>query len=766
MTLNKRVSLLILPVLIVVYLLVAISVYVTQKKSVVEMMQRSLDLQATEAYALMQRYLSVGDNFIDALLYSNSLLNYFRNDDKRFKALSMEKNLDSLLLDFETLSSDYWAVALIRPSGQVEYYFENSTDPFAKISQLQLSHVNHAFTDKHFEHIKVLTQEKGRLLLVRIFDQYTFKPPIRIGNEGTVALMISIEPTAFLDKLQSLHDTGIQIAWPQGDVAKAESGLSATVDFPQVGRLTLTQPAAQLQAELNRLRFSLLIGFVVITVFSYLILSYLINHYVIGPIHKLQQRLAQVDIESDGQFEAFSRLDEIGSLSRTFRRLYDSLGHSYRLTKKLAERDSLTGLYNRRIFQDVVDNKILLANEQEQRFTLFFVDMDNFKYVNDRYGHDRGDALLKAFAQSLSDCIERAVPEPGCRVVARLAGDEFAVFISCPAFTSSRDVEQIGTDLVSICQSGFSVDKQVLPVSLSVGAARYPDDATTADELLKNADEAMYEAKRAGKNRLVFYSDQIKARQSNQQSLEVALQHLNSADLSISYMPVIKPDTGKPCALEVLVRWHPPGYSAMYPGDFIPMAERLGILERISDWVFERSLQDFTMLKQLLGEDIRLAINVTSAQLSSQHFATTVSTLLTRYAVEAKHIDLEVTESCDTRLFEYDINRINYFKKLGFKLILDDFGRGNISIAQLIDYPIDGMKFSQSFVDALTDYEKSIKIKALIQFCHTQNWQVFAEGVEQSFQATLLKEAGCDGLQGYFYARPLSLSELQSQHQH
>lgn len=756
MTLNKRVSLLILPVLLAGYLIVAVGVYSTQKNNLLAVEQRSLDLQATEADALLQRYLSIGGSFIDAMLYSNSLLNYFHSTDKRFKALSLEKGLESLIIDLKTLTSDFWSIALIRSSEQVEYYYEDSLNPFAAINPAQIHYVREAFTSRQEDSLHVLSQEQNRLLLIRIIDRYTLKTPIHFDDESAIALVVSLEPTAFLNKLQGFRDQGLKVSWPQSAPDSA-LGVSTSVDMPELGRLSLTLPEPKLRKELNYIKFSLLLGFLFIACLSYLLLIFLIKQYVIGPIHKLQKQLAEVDLEAGGDFFASSKQDEIGSLSRAFSQLYDDLGHSYQLAKDLAEKDPLTQLYNRRIFQLRVDQQ---AQQQSCQFALFFLDLDNFKLVNDHYGHDMGDALLKALARQLTDCMSEifAGGDEKQYITARLAGDEFAVAVF--DFVNHQSIEEIGRRLLSICKDGFVLEKRTLPVSLSIGVAYYPQDGVTGDKLLKNADEAMYEAKRSGKNRVVFYSEEIQARQSNQKQLEAAVKKLDTADLSLCYMPVINPQTGSPCVIEALVRWYSEPFGEITPGVFIPVAERAGMSAKVGNWVIEKAFQDVATLQAIYGSDIRLAINITSAQLSGGIIVRLLLELLTHYRIKAEYIDLEITDSSGKGLNKRDLHTVNQLKGLGFRLILDDFGSEHISVVQLVDYPIDGVKFSKEFIAGLADPDKRGTIIALIHFCRSQGWAVFAEGVEQARQADMLAEAGCIGLQGYYYAQPMPLSEL------
>ncbi len=758
MKLNKRVSYLIFPVLLCSYLVVALGVYSTQKNGVFQLEKRSLDLHLAESNAIIERYLLVTNSFINSLLHSNSLMNYFNSNDKHFKALSLEKGLKSSIDDLNRLRSDFWSIALIRSSGSVEYYYEDSLDPFASISDEKIAKVVELFKNKKDFYKSIYDKEHNKILMVRIIDQYTFKTPVDFDNSTSVAIAIIVDPTAFKEKLEDLKTAGLLVDWP--DISKgSESGVSSYLPVSTIGHLRISASEERIQDKLNTLKFNLAIGFILVTFASYLILMFLIGQYVTGPIKKLQRKLSQVNLEKGLNFRPSGKQDEIGELSRTFNKLYESLIASYSLTKELAERDPLTKLYNRRFFQEKIEEEIAQANLDKRGLVLLYLDIDNFKYVNDSYGHDVGDLLLQSFSRYLEREIS-LLNVPGYNnYLSRLAGDEFSVLIS--SIQDRAEIELACKRLLNICPAGFTIGTTTYPISLSIGVAFFPDSGNSVDDLMKYADEAMYDAKGTGKNKVSFYTEALQQKSQNEKVLDIALRQLDLSDLSLLYMPVFTTEAFETVyAVEALLRWDSPDLGPLLPEDFMSAVEGMGLFEEIDAWVIEQVFKDFPSIKSRLGDDIRVCINISSAQLSSLSFMATLSKLMCQYEVDSRSFELEISESFSGYTRHKDTGLMKMLKDLGFRLSLDDFGAGHISVAQLVEYPIDCVKLNSHFVDNLSDEMKRDRILGLIKFCRSQGLDVVAEGVETSAQVELLKEAGCSGLEGYYFSQPMSLSAL------
>lgn len=771
MKLNKRVSLLILPVLIIGYLIAVLGVYHTQKASVVALEKRTIDLQATELSSILKQYTNVAESFMEALLYNNSLHNYFSSRDKVFKALSLEKGLENSIKDSNALSSDYFSVALIRSGGSVEYYYENSFNPFSEISDYHVLKAHEAFQERQSEWTQVYEEQgSSRIILIRIIDQNTFKPPVAFADESNIAIVVAVEPTLFNKKMADHLSKGLLVQWSEKQNASSgnhqDEGFLTAYANGSYGTLSVSMPDELLQKKLDKLRLSLLISFIVITLVSYITLIFLINRYVTGPIRKLEHDLFSVCEDENTGFVASESQDEIGGLSRTFSQLYDSLDQSYRLTKELAEKDTLTKLYNRRMFQNAVDKMISRAEYEEVKAALFYIDIDNFKFVNDTYGHSMGDILLQAFSERLN-----AVVRGTDKIIshcdlsdtsARLAGDEFAVIIS--GLTDDMDANSLAGRILNICSDGFACEQGVFPVSLSIGVAIFPSDGANTEALINNADAAMYEAKIAGKNRISFYSQDLAAKSRRKYAIDLELTHLNMSELELLYRPVFNTEARESiCSIETLISWNSPSLGKVSPSEFIPIAESNGQYEKIDTWVIERAFMDFTRINQHFKNDVHVSIKISSMQLTSKSFIKTLSTLIDRYQIVPKFFEFEIAEAFNTDRKSVDIRLLFLLKDLGFRLALVDFGTGFTSIMQLVEYPIDIVTLDKTFTANLLDETRREKLLSLLDFCRSQGFDITAKGVESEEQAAVLKAVGCGRLQGDYYAKPMPISALLAQ---
>lgn len=767
MKLNKRVSLLILPVLLIGYLIAVVGVYHIQKTSIIELEKRALDLQTTELHGVFEQYTNVAEGFMDSLLYNNSLHNYFSSSDKLFKALSLEKGLESSIKDLSTLSSDFFSVALVRPKGGVEYYYENSLNPFSAISPYQVAKVNTAFDARTSEVAEVYGQQKkSQILLIRIIDQHTFKQPVDFSVNSNIAIVVSVESSLFDSKVADLIAKGLVFSWfeTSHDAKNHQHAgvLAAHADGPY-GTFAVSMPDALLQQKLDSVKLSLFLSFLVIALLSYFTLIFLINRYVTRPISNLEKNLANVNADNSVGFVASTSEDEIGGLSRTFSQLYDSLDQSYRLTKELAEKDTLTKLYNRRMFISAVEKMISRAEYDGVKAALYYIDIDNFKFVNDTYGHTMGDLLLQLFAERLN-AVVRGTDQVISRcdisdTSARLAGDEFAVIIS--GLTDGVEADNLAYRILDICSDGFACEQGTFPVSLSIGVAIFPADGANSEALITNADAAMYEAKIAGKNRVSFYSQELAAKSRWAQAIELELKQLNMSEFELLYRPVYSDeDIESICSVETLISWHSPSLGRVPPSDFLPIAESSGQYEKIDTWAIERAFRDYLRIHQHFKRALRVSIKISSAQLTSKSFIATLSRLIAQYQIDPKYFEFEITETFNTGRKSDDIGLLFLLKDLGFTLALVDFGTGYTSIMQLIDYPIDIITLDKTFTANLLDETRRDKLLSLISFFRSQGFEITAKGVECEQQAVMLKAVGCKRLQGSYYAKPVSLEAL------
>lgn len=415
----------------------------------------------------------------------------------------------------------------------------------------------------------------------------------------------------------------------------------------------------------------------------------------------------------------------------------------------LAYYDELTGLANRRLMMDRIRSALANANFHKHKMGLLFLDLDLFKRINDSLGHQAGDEVLEKIARRL----ELGVREGDS--VARLGGDEFIVLV--PEIDTLHELEALAARLTDILTQPLTVHKNQLVVSTSIGISVYPDDGETAEVLLKNADTAMYRAKEGGRNNFCFYNYQMGERSSADLALENGLRRaLSSKSFYLVYQPKINTLTGDWVGMEALLRWEDAELGRVSPAEFIPLAEKLGFIEELGDWVVESVCQQVRSWLDLGYQVPRVSLNVSARQLLNKDFAKRVLQHLSTYQIDASLIELELTESCLV-LGEEDsqFKLLKAFEEQGISMSIDDFGTGYSSLSYLRRLPIATIKIDASFIAELPDSKEGTQlVKAIIRMAEAMGMEVVAEGVETAEQAARLYLLGCYVCQGYWLARP------------
>jgi diguanylate cyclase (GGDEF)-like protein/PAS domain S-box-containing protein len=414
----------------------------------------------------------------------------------------------------------------------------------------------------------------------------------------------------------------------------------------------------------------------------------------------------------------------------------------------LAHHDTLTHLPNRALLLDRI--QVILANARRNKTEVgvMFIDLDNFKTINDSLGHYAGDELLKRIAARLLSCLRDV------DLVGRLGGDEFVVVLN--ELTSTDDIAPVAEKISDAIGEAFSLDGQELAVSASIGVSVYPRDGETPDSLIRNADAAMYLAKERGRNNWQFFQPSLNRQAVQALALESGIRKaIKELEFTLHYQPVIRTDTKQPVTMEALVRWQHPELGLLGPDHFISVAEHRGLIIPIGRWVINEAIYQAREWANL-GVAIPVAINLSAVQFKQKDLVEDIANRLNEYGVSGEMLELELTES----LFLEDVNAMSKtlgrLKDLGVSLAVDDFGTGYSSLAYLKRYPIDKVKIDRSFVlDIPRDADDVAITVAIINLAASLNLKVVAEGVETQEQAHFLEEHQCDFLQGYLIARPL-----------
>ena len=423
---------------------------------------------------------------------------------------------------------------------------------------------------------------------------------------------------------------------------------------------------------------------------------------------------------------------------------------------ELALHDALTGLPNRTLLIERLDHAVLRGRRSGNRAAVLFVDLDRFKLVNDVYGHAVGDELLMAVAQRLT-----VVLRPG-DTLARLSGDEFVIL--CEDLNESAEVDAITARVVAAVAEPFVLSSVGVNVTASVGVAFSGRGDQLSEQLLQDADTAMYHAKRKGGARHQIMDLRELDRATERTNLEHDLRGaLTRGELRTEYQPIIETSNGRITCAEALLRWDHPSHGAVVPTTFIPMAEQSGLITEIGRWVLDRACRDGLRWRKPDETDhLTISVNVSAHQLMAPDFIATVETVLAGADTDPELVTLEMTET----VFVHDTERalivLTDLKDLGVTLALDDFGTGYSSLTYLKRFPVDIVKIDRSFVADLEQDEASHSIvSAIVELAHLLGMTVVAEGVETAQQHLLLDDLGCDCCQGYYFARPMPAGDLQ-----
>lgn len=424
---------------------------------------------------------------------------------------------------------------------------------------------------------------------------------------------------------------------------------------------------------------------------------------------------------------------------------------------RLVHHDPLTDLPNRLLFTDRTEQALASAQRHQTGCALLMIDLDHFKIINDSLGHNVGDLLLKAVAERLLRVFGKGF------TVARLGGDEFAVLIdSCAQASQAAGLAQ---QVLEIMKGPFDVDKHQLFISASVGISVFPGDALNAEQLLRNADSALFKAKSSGREGYALYTEELTAHA--QYRVEVASdlrRALEQQELRVYYQPVHELKTSRLIGVEALVRWEHPLRGLLAPGEFIPIAERTGLIAEIDAWVLEQACWQMVQWQGAGVELAFVAVNISSRLFARPELFALVSTVLADTGLDPALLELEVTESAVMDNSQVALEQMHRLRALGLRLAIDDFGTGFSSLLRLKRLPVQKLKIDQGFVAGLpVDNDDVAIVRAVIALGQSMGLQVHAEGIEQVGQAQFLLDLDCDLGQGYWFGRPMPAQDLDWQ---
>lgn len=770
MTLSKRAIFLIVPVLLLSYAAAALTVYLALERRVTALEQTRLDLAASELAAAFASYSTFAESYLLSLTENDAFRNLIKAKDDVYMNVTLGASIEENIRNYKQHQSNRLSFLVVQRQPEIKelYYFELSDDPFASISALQKESYLDVIDRKlgsSWDFVEGPAQE-AMIIVTRAVDQKTFKPPIEAQVGDSLVVQFALEPSLFLKLREQIsNDYGASVTITDQSDASSER-LHVVKSIGPKKSLFIVVPEGYLQNILVSTQISLIAISLLFFIFSSVLLYKLVSRFITGPIHDLEAELSDVmSHNKDKILLQYQKDDEIGRLGKTFQNVYGALSDSYRKVKELAEHDPLTKLHNLAYVSNSAQKALRDAKLNDKKVALIYIDLDNFKFVNDKYGHNVGDALLQSFASRLTKVTRNADlicgAASGLTTHGRIAGDEFSVIIA--DYADDEVPTNVAKRILALFDNGFTFEKGTFPVSVSIGIAIYPEDGHTLTQLVSNADNAMYQAKNSGKNGIAFYSKELATNMRRRMDIENELKSINMDDeFYLVFMPLVCTHSNKVDGFEVLLRWESRALGFVGPDEFIPIAEASGLFSQIDDWVAESALRSYAELQTKLGRDFKLSINLSSAQLNVNKIAERLVELAKRYKVEPKFIQLEMTETLNVEFTQKAKSLLNTLCLKGFQIAIDDFGTGYTALLQLIEYPAHMIKFDKLFVDKAMQPDNREMLKPLISLCHSQGLKVTAEGVETRQTAEYLASIGCDYLQGYLFGKPTRIEDLST----
>ncbi len=417
--------------------------------------------------------------------------------------------------------------------------------------------------------------------------------------------------------------------------------------------------------------------------------------------------------------------------------------------------DPLTRLPNRSYFQRILSLVMSQARRNETLIALMFLDLDKFKTINDSYGHDVGDNVLIEAASRIQQCLRE------CDTVARISGDEFTVILD--GINTVSDAEIIASRIIASLNNVMKIDNHEFTIGMSIGISLYPLDDISLEQLIQDADIAMFASKKNGRNTFSFFEQEMLHHSKQRLKFEIDLrQAISRNEFILHYQPIIDMKTDEVTSMEALIRWSHPVHGTLLPSHFIKLAEENGQIVSIGNWVLNEACQQLASWHLAGFEHLKISVNISIRQIDDKNFHSYVLSTLHKHSLNPNKLELEITESLFLECSHTTLKTLFQLKKTGISIAIDDFGTGYSSLAYLKSFPIDRLKIDQYFVREVTkDADNAAITQAITSLAHTLGLDVTVEGVETVEQYKLLKSQYCDEMQGFFFSKPLSTKEAE-----
>jgi len=495
-------------------------------------------------------------------------------------------------------------------------------------------------------------------------------------------------------------------------------------------------------------KFDFLLYFGLLPLLSIIFIWVLIRQFVAKPLELLRQ-FAYYQNNIPKAFK-LKELEIIRySMVQTFQRLESEKKELY----AMARTDALSGLANRNALNEYIQRLISNVSRENKEFAFLFLDLDHFKFINDSLGHNVGDELLKKVASIIDEILR---PKD---FVARVGGDEFVIIIQ--DYNSLMELTSVIQRVQKHLSKTLIIQTNPISIGSSVGIAFYPKDGTDIISLMKHSDIAMYEAKKEGRARYHFFTEELNKRVQDTISLDKAMKKaLSQNEYKLFYQPKIDINSGKIIGAEALIRWISSANGTISPDTFIPLAEDNGFILELGEWILNDAMKQQAIFKEK-GIDIIISINISAKQLLADNFTNSFIQILQQYKINPNSIDIEITEYMLLQQNKKNSQVLNELHNHGISISLDDFGTGYSSLSYLKKFPINYLKIDKAFMDDFNTPEGSIFVETIVKMGQTLSIKIIAEGVELKEQVKYLQDIGCDQYQGYYFSKPLCVDDFE-----
>ncbi len=513
--------------------------------------------------------------------------------------------------------------------------------------------------------------------------------------------------------------------------------------------LTANINKSELQQALMQSKTMLVTSIVAIVIVTLIISLILLNSLLSVPLKRL---LDGIGVIAKGDYShkiSIKNNDELGLISREFNKMAQTINERESQLDELAHYDVLTKMPNRAMFLKSLENAINRAERNKTKLAVFFLDLDEFKSINDTLGHNIGDKLLVKVANNLSQVMRRN------DLLARIGGDEFNTLIE--DLSSAVTAEEIAHKMIEQMNLPLIIDNNQIHITGSIGIAIYPDDARDSMTLLKNADIAMYNAKDNGKNRYKFFSQELSISLENRTKMLKELKEaLKKDEFKLYYQPKFSLENGDIYAAEALIRWENPTLGFVTPDQFIPLAEESGEIINIGAWVIEQACKDFASWRKLGLAITQVSVNVSNVQFAQHNIIRTLQNAIKNAGIEPQSLEIEMTESYVYENSDKALEVLHKIREIGIDIAMDDFGTGYSSMSYLKQLPLSRLKIDKSFIDDIPHNDDDVEItKIIIALAKVMGLEITAEGIENQEQIQFLQELECNEGQGYICSKPL-----------